>query len=90
MAGAASNILVTLELGGVLDAPTTIQAILSALNPNQLPAPLPVNVSLMEDLLTVINNWEKATGHKIKNPEAKITGTLKVDQRTSKPVLVAN
>jgi hypothetical protein len=26
----------------------------------------------------VINNWEKATGHKIKNPEANVTGTVKV------------
>ncbi len=90
MAGAASNIMVILELGGVLDAPATIQAILSALNPNQSPAPQPVNVNLMEDLLTVINNWEKATGHRIKNPEARINGTLKVEQKSAKPVLVAN
>ena len=25
----------------------------------------------------IINNWEKATGHKIKNPESNITGTTK-------------
>jgi hypothetical protein len=90
MAGAASNVMVTLELGGVLDVPSTVQAILSALNPNQLPAPLPVNINLMEDLLTVINNWEKATGHRIKNPEAKINGTLRIEQKSAKPVLATN
>ena len=26
---------------------------------------------LKEKKLSTINNWEKATGHKIKNPEAK-------------------
>jgi hypothetical protein len=39
----------------------------------------------LNDLLQIINNWEKATGHKIKNPESKITGTVKVQQNGMKP-----
>lgn len=32
----------------------------------------------LTDLLLIINNWEKATGHKIKNPEARITGSVRL------------
>ena len=39
-----------------------------------------VNVN---DLLTVINNWEKATGHKIKNPEANVMGSVKLQPASS-------
>ena len=63
---------------------------LSSMKPPPAIPPAQVFINFMEDFLRVINNWEKATGHRIKNPEARITGTLKVDQRTSKPVLVAN
>jgi len=35
------------------------------------------------DMLTVINNWEKATGHRIKNPETNIRGTVKIHQNGS-------
>jgi hypothetical protein len=35
------------------------------------------------DILTVINNWEKATGHRIKNPETNIRGTVKIHQNGS-------
>ncbi|MBD0375881.1 MAG: hypothetical protein ICV51_09660 [Flavisolibacter sp.] len=34
----------------------------------------------LEDLLLIINNWEKATGHRIKNPETKLTGNIRVTQ----------
>lgn len=40
--------------------------------------PDPAERDALLDILTVINNWEKATGHKIKNPEANITGTVRV------------
>jgi len=36
------------------------------------------------DMLTIINNWEKATGHRIKNPEANITGTVRLQQNGMK------
>ena len=35
----------------------------------------------LNDLLLIINNWEKATGHSIKNPEANIRGTVRVQQQ---------
>jgi hypothetical protein len=38
----------------------------------------------LTELLLIINNWEKATGHKIKNPEANITGTVRVQQNGMK------
>lgn len=40
---------------------------------NALPANNPDRMALA-DLLAIINNWEKATGHRIKNPEALIRG----------------
>jgi hypothetical protein len=42
------------------------------------------------DLLTVINNWEKATGHRIKNPEGNITGTVRVQQNGVKAQTAMN
>ena len=90
MAGAASNIMVSLEVGGFLDNATQIQTMLSALNPPPAVPPPQVYINFMQNFLTVINNWEKATGHRIKNPESKISGTLKVEQKSGKPVLVAN
>jgi len=55
---------------------------------NNLPESDPRRQAL-NDLLLIINNWEKATGHKIKNPEAHVTGTVKVQQNgTAKPTAV--
>lgn len=34
----------------------------------------------LNDLLLIINNWEKATGHRIKNPEATLNGTARVQR----------
>ncbi|MFL5788216.1 MAG: hypothetical protein ACJ748_09185 [Flavisolibacter sp.] len=90
MAGAAANILNLLEAGGYLDNNGNVQNMLSSLNP---PVTLSLDSDYMNAFLTVINNWEKATGHKIKNPEANITGTVKVQQNGTvvapkpKPVL---
>lgn len=38
----------------------------------------PENIQALTDILSIINNWEKATGHKIKNPEMSITGNVKI------------
>jgi len=84
MAGAASNILTLLEAGGYLDSNALVQTMLSSLNPG---TPISFNSDYMNAFLTVINNWEKATGHKIKNPESNITGTVKVYQGTTAPKL---
>ena len=77
MAGAASTILVTIEAGGVLDDDSVMQNILSSLNPPVVPS---INGNYMTDFLTIINNWEKATGHGIKNAGANFTGSVKVQQ----------
>jgi hypothetical protein len=77
MAGPASNILTLLEAGGYLDSNVNVQTMLSSLNPA---TPISTDSDYMNAFLTVINNWEKATGHKIKNPEANITGTVRVQQ----------
>lgn len=51
----------------------------STVNPIN-PLPTPQEIEIMNNLLLIINNWERATGHRIKNPEANITGTLRVQQ----------
>ncbi|OQP44818.1 hypothetical protein A4H97_10680 [Niastella yeongjuensis] len=77
MAGSAANILLAVEANGLLDDPNWVQQMLTSF---QGPATL-LNATqrkFMDDFLTVINNWEKATGHRIKNPEANIRGTVKI------------
>jgi hypothetical protein len=81
MAGAAATILLAVEAGGLLDDSTWVQQMLVSLNPGGIATPLrAVQKNFMNDFLTVINNWEKATGHRIKNPEGNITGTVKIQQ----------
>jgi len=75
MAGPAANILTLLEAGGYLDTNATVQTMLSSLNPGNLPS---IDSDYMNYFLLVINNWEKATGHKIKNPESNISGTVRL------------
>jgi hypothetical protein len=82
MAGPAANILSLIEIGGVLDVDGTVQDILTSLNP---PFTATINSNYMTDLLSVINNWERATGHRIKNPEAKISATVKMNNGVAKP-----
>lgn len=45
--------------------------------------------TLLNDIILVINNWEKATGHKIKNRESNINGTVKIAQ-IARGTLVTN
>lgn len=82
MAGSAAMILLTVETGGLLDDSAWVGRMLSSLNP-PVPTPLSLEGNFMNAFLTVINNWEKATGHKIKNPEANITGSVKMQPVSS-------
>ncbi len=78
MAGAASNVLSVIEQGGVFDNPALMPVLLRSLVP---PTPLVAtpNMNFMSDLLTVINHWEKATGHRIKIAEApNVTAAVRV------------
>lgn len=89
MAGSAATVLLAIEARGLLDNPAWVGGMLTSLNP-PVPNPLPVQATYMNAFLTVINNWEKATGHKIKNPEANITGTVKVQQNGVKAPALMN
>lgn len=44
-------------------------------------------IDTLTSLLLIINNWESATGHRIKNPEANITGTVRIAPPATRPVL---
>ena len=82
MAGAAATILLAIETRGLLDDSAWVGTMLSSLNP-PVPNPLSIEGNFMNAFLTVINNWEKATGHKIKNPDANVTGTVKLQPANS-------
>jgi hypothetical protein len=78
MAGAAANVLTAIETGGILDDIQWVNGMLSTADPSAHPSDAQRN--FMDGFLQIINNWEKATGHRIKNPEANIQGTVKVQQ----------
>jgi hypothetical protein len=73
MMGPASSILCALEIGGALENAAWVQAMLVSLNPG---TPASIQATFMEYFLTAINNWEKATGHIIKNRETTVSGKL--------------
>ena len=78
MAGAAAYILKLIEddsVTGTFNDATALFTIFSTLSSNPSLTP-----QLIYDLVLVINNWEKATGHRIKNPESNIRGTVTVAQ----------
>jgi hypothetical protein len=85
MAGAAGNILTLLEAGGYLDANGNVQNMLTSLIPGTAPS---IDSDYMNAFLLVINNWEKATGHRIKNAEVNVRGMVSIagqQQRQSQP-----
>lgn len=76
MADAAARILLSIETGDLLNNASWLQDMLASLDPNNNPPTL--HSEYMTLLLTVINNWEKATGHPIKNPQSNISGTVSI------------
>jgi hypothetical protein len=81
MAPAMNTILREIETG-TLEMPNWLQRAIESQTPDGL-LPLvttPEQAAGLVDLLTIINNWEKATGHRIKNPEANVRGTVRVQQ----------
>jgi hypothetical protein len=82
MAGAAASVLNLLEAGGYLDASGSVQNMITSLEPGKIPS---LDSDNMNYFLLVIHNWEKATGHMIKNPEAKLNGTVKIQPTLPKP-----
>lgn len=80
MAQPCQGILRAIESGGVLDNSGFVVLMLNSLRATPPAGVEETHMAYMRYFLSAINNWEKATGHKIKNPEANITGTVKVQQ----------
>ena len=70
-----NTLLRRVELGDY-NIENTVSTIITS-QANNLPATNP-NRQALNELLSIINNWEKATGHRIKNPEANITARVRV------------
>lgn len=68
-----NTLLRRIELGDYNNEITVTTIIRSQVN--NLPVNNPNRMAL-NDLLAIINNWEKATGHRIKNPEANFNGKI--------------
>lgn len=79
LSSAATNVLNLIEVSGTFDDQVTMTNILQSLTP-PVANPASREMNLMTDLLTLINYWEKATGHRLKNPETNIRGTVSVSQ----------
>ncbi len=60
------------------EVPNWLQLAIESQTPTGQPLATVEQSLALVDLLTIINNWEKATGHRIKNPSANITGSVKV------------
>ncbi len=80
MAGPMAVILRQIEFGTFeLTAPNLwIRRVIESQTTNGGPLASQEQLDALTDLLTVVNNWEKATGHRIKNPDANITGTVRI------------
>lgn len=86
-----NSILRFVELGGFNNANFLQRVIRSQATVNPIaPAATPQETAILDNILLIINNWEKATGHRIKNPETRINGAIKIEQKTAKPVLSSN
>jgi hypothetical protein len=76
MADAAARILISIETGNLLNDASWLQDMLASLDPANNPPT--IYSDYMTLFLTVINNWEKATGHPIKNPQSNISGSVTI------------
>jgi len=69
-----NTLLRRIEIGEYSEEPQVNSIIRSQVN--NLPANDPDRVAL-NDILSIVNNWEKATGHRIKNPDVPIITTVR-------------
>jgi hypothetical protein len=75
LAGPTADVLKVLEnRASVFHDPTQFSALIQSKGTLSPYAPF------LDDIVLMINNWEKATGHRIKNPEANIRGTVSIAQ----------
>jgi hypothetical protein len=83
-------ILRSMELG-LFNNSNFLQRVIRSLSTiNPIVNPTPQEINILNNMLLIINNWEKATGHKIKNPESNINGTVKILQNGLKAQPVLN
>ena len=75
---------------GTLEVPSWLQQSIESQTPTGAPIATTEQSLALVDMLTIINNWEKATGHRIKNPSANITGSVKVKSNGMVPAPVFN
>jgi hypothetical protein len=84
-----NTLLRRIELGDY-NVEIPVRRIIESQTTTLAPPATPPEVQALTDILSIINNWEKATGHRIKNPEARLNGTLKIEQKTARSVLATN
>jgi hypothetical protein len=64
-----NTLLRRIELGDYnLPNELNVRRIIESQSPSLIPLATPAEQQALTDLLSIINNWEKATGHRIKNP----------------------
>ena len=81
LAPVMNTLLRRIELGDYNRAnEVQVRRIIESQTPNLNPAATAAERAALLDLLTIIKNWEKATGHRIKNPETAISGSVRVQQ----------
>ena len=84
-----NTLLRRIELGDYNEQ-IPVRRIIESQTTTLAPPATPSEVQALTNILSIINNWEKATGHRIKNPEAKLNGTLKIEQMSVRPALANN
>jgi hypothetical protein len=75
-----NTLLRRIELGNYNDAEAVRRIIISNSNLVVTPVIAPEEKDALNNLLLIINNWEKATGHAIKASAGNVTGIAKVQQ----------
>lgn len=77
IAGPLATNLRAIEQGLYNNSPF-VNKILTSLNPAS--PGTPQEQAAMNDLLTIINHWEDATGHRIKNPETMVNAAVRLQR----------
>jgi hypothetical protein len=89
IAAPMAGLLRSVEIGDFTNQAWTNQ-IIHANVPNYVPAPTPQQTVIINNILTIINNWEKITGHKIKIRDASQQGMPKSNGVALTGMLVPN
>jgi hypothetical protein len=85
-----NTLLRRIELGDYNDAEAVRRIIISNSNLVVTPVIAPEEKDALNNLLLIINNWEKATGHAIKANAGNVAGMVKLQSNGIKPQQVLN